>query len=99
MIEPKYRRGDVWRARLDPVEGSEQGRTRPVVIIQNNVQNEHSPVVIVAAITRTTDDKVYPFEVYVEPPEGGLIMPSRVMLNQIRTLDKRRLLEQMGSLT
>jgi len=77
-------------ANLDPVIGSEQGKTRPVVIIQNDVANEFSPVVIVAAVTTALGPKEYPTEVRVYAPEGGLENDSAVLLNQIRTLDKRR---------
>lgn len=93
-----YRRGDVWLANLDPVIGSEQGRTRPVVIIQNDVANEYSPVVIVAAVTTALGPKEYPTEVRVPDPEGGLKKDSVILLNQIRTIDKRRLVERWGTL-
>jgi mRNA interferase MazF len=93
-----YRRCDVWLANLDPVIGSEQGRTRPVVIIQNDVANEYSPVVIVAAVTTALGPKEYPTEVRVRAPEGGLKKDSVVLLNQIRTIDKRRLVERWGPL-
>jgi len=93
-----YRRGDVWLANLDPVVGSETGKTRPVLIVQNDVANEYSPVVIVAALTSAVGAKDYPTEVPVRPPEGGLTRGSVVLLNQVRTLDKRRLVERWGSL-
>ena len=93
-----YRRGDVWLAALDPVIGSEQGKTRPVVIIQNNVANEHSPVVIIAAVTTTRGVKEYPTEIWVSPPNGGVRRASVVLLNQIRTIDKRRLIHRWGAL-
>jgi mRNA interferase MazF len=96
---PEYKRGDVWLANLDPVIGSEQGKTRPVVIIQNDVANEYSPVVIVAAITTAIGPKEYPTEVRVTAPEGGLKRDSVILLNQIRTIDKRRLIERWGKLT
>jgi mRNA interferase MazF len=96
---PEYKRGDVWLANLDPVIGSEQGKTRPVVIIQNDVANEYSPVVIVAAITTAMGPKEYPTEVRVTAPEGGLKKDSVILLNQIRTIDKRRLIERWGKLT
>lgn len=93
-----YRRGDVWLANLDPVIGSEQGKTRPVVIIQNDVANEYSPVVIVAAVTTSLDLKEYPTEVRVRAPEGGLKKDSAVLLNQIHTIDKRRMVARWGTL-
>ena len=94
----RYRRGEVWLANLDPVIGSEQGKTRPVVILQNDVANEFSPVVIVAAITGMSGPKVYPTEVRVRAREGGLKKESLILLNQIRTIDKRRLVQRWGSL-
>jgi len=94
----KHARGDIWVAALDPVVGSEQGKTRPVVIIQNDVANQYSPVVIVAAITTTATSKDYPTEVRVLAPEGGLRNDSTVLLNQVRTIDKRRLIEHCGKL-
>ena len=83
---------------LDPVVGSEQGETRPVVIIQNNVANEYSPVVIVAAVTTSMGVKEYPTEVIVTAPEGALKRDSAILLNQIRTIDKRRLAKYWGTL-
>ncbi len=96
---PEYKRGDVWLANLDPVIGSEQGKTRPVVIIQNDIANRYSPVVIVAAITTAVGPKEYPTEVRVSTPEGGLKQDSVILLDQIRTIDKRRLIERWGELT
>jgi mRNA interferase MazF len=96
---PEYRRGDVWLANLDPVIGSEQGKTRPTVIIQNDVANEYSPVVIIAAITTAVGPEEYPTEVYVDGHEGGLKKDSVILLNQIRTIDKRRLIERWGQLS
>ena len=93
-----YRRGDVWLANLDPVIGSEQGKTRPVVIIQNDVANEYSPVVIVAAVTTALGPKEYPTEVRVRAPEGGLKGDSAVLLNQTRTIDKQRMVNRWGTL-
>lgn len=88
----EYRRGDIWLAHLDPVIGSEQGKTRPVLIIQNDIANEYSPVVIVAALTTAVGPKEYPTEVRVRAPEGGLKQDSVILLNQIRTIDKQRLI-------
>jgi len=80
------------------VVGSEQGKTRPVLIIQNDIANQYSPVVIVAALTTTTTSKDYPCEVGVLAPEGGLRNDSTILLNQIRTIDKRRLIKHWGKL-
>jgi mRNA interferase MazF len=93
------RRGDVWLADLDPVRGSEQGKTRPVLIVQNDIGNEFSPVVIIAAITSAGGKKEYPTDVLISAPEGGLKKDSLVLLNQIRTVDKRRLIEHWGTLS
>ena len=98
-VLPEYKRGDVWLANLDPVTGSEQGRTRPVIIIQNDIANEYSPVVIIAAMTTTVGSQKYPTEVHVSAPEGGLQRDSVILLNQIRTIDKRRLIERWGRLS
>jgi len=81
------------------VVGSEQGKTRPVVIIQNEIANRHSPVVIVAAVTTAISSEEYPTEVLVRAPEGGLRHDSLVLLNQIRTIDKRRLITHWGRLS
>ena len=83
---------------MDPVIGSEQGKTRPVLIIQNDVANQYSPVVIVAAVTTSIGAKEYPTEVIVMAPEAGLRRDSAVLLNQIRTIDKRRLVDYWGRL-
>ena len=96
MLE--YKRGSVWLADLDPVIGSEEGKTRPVLVVQNDVANQYSPVVIVAAITTSIGSKEYPTEVLVNAPEGGLRRDSAILLNQIRTIDKRRLIERWGDL-
>jgi mRNA interferase MazF len=93
-----FKRGDVFLASLDPVVGSEQGKTRPVVIIQNDIANQFSPVVIVAAVTKALSRKDYPTEVFVEAPEGGLKRDSLILLNQVRTIDKQRLISHWGKL-
>ena len=92
----RLQRGGVVRVRLDPVEGSEQGGDRPGIVISPDVINEHSPVVLVAALTSRKTDRVYPFEVLIEPPEGGLSRPSKALLMQMRALDKRRIVDQYG---
>jgi len=94
----EYKRGSVWLADLDPVIGSEEGKTRPVLVVQNDVANQYSPVVIVAAITTSIGPKEYLTEVPVNAPEGGLRRDSVILLNQIRTIDKRRLIERCGDL-
>jgi len=90
------RRGDIVRVRLDPVEGSEQSCERPGLVVSPDLINERSPVILVAAITSRKTDKVYPFEALIEPPEGGLTQRSKVLLLQLRALDKRRIQGKYG---
>jgi mRNA interferase MazF len=91
------RRSDIFWADLDPVKGSEQGKTRPVLIIQNDTGNEISPVTITACITSNLSRKDYPTNVFITAKETGLSSDSVVLLNQIRTLDKTRLQKKIGS--
>lgn len=98
MASSDLRRGDVVWVHLDPVEGSEQGGRRPALVLSPDLINEHSPVVLVAAITSRKTEKVYPFEALVPPPEGGLVERSKVLLMQLRSLDKRRLDGILGHL-
>ena len=92
------RRGDVFYADLDPVVGSEQGGLRPVLIVQNDVGNRHSPTVIAAAITSRMGKTRLPTHIDVYAGRTGLSRDSIVLLEQLRTLDKRRLREKMGHL-
>ncbi len=92
------RRGDIYYADLSPVIGSEQGGIRPVLIVQNDVGNRFSPTVIAAAITSQKDKARLPTHIQVDSVESGLAKDSVVLLEQIRTLDKRRLKEHMGRL-
>ena len=93
------RRGDIFYADLSPVVGSEQGGTRPVLIVQNDTGNRHSPTVIAAAITSQLGKARLPTHITVTWPETGLPKASVILLEQVRTLDKRRLREHMGRLT
>ena len=90
-------RGEIYYANLAPVVGSEQGGTRPVLVIQNNVGNNHSTTIIVAAITGYVKGKHQPTHVRLKGAACGLFRDSTVLLEQIRTLDKSRLAEYMGS--
>ena len=90
------RRGDIFFADLSPVVGSEQGGMRPVLIIQNDAGNRHSPTVIAAAITSRLGKANLPTHITVEAKSCGLTRDSIVLLEQIRTIDKRRLKERMG---
>ena len=92
-------RGEIYFADLDPVVGSEQAGRRPVLIVQNDIGNQHSPVTIVAAITSAQTKHVRPTDVELGSTASGLATPSRVLLNQIKTLDKRRLERRVGKVT
>jgi mRNA interferase MazF len=83
---------------FDPTIGAEIQKTRPALIVQNDIANRHSPITIVAAISSQFDATLYPTEVLIQPPEGGLSIPSVVLLNQIRSIDKRRLVRRLGVL-
>jgi len=91
------KRGDIYYADLSPVVGSEQGGIRPVLIIQNDIGNRYSPTVIAAAITSRQGKNNLPTHIAIEAGGCGLQKDSVVLLEQVRTLDKRRLREKMGS--
>ena len=92
------KRGDIYYADLSPVVGSEQGGIRPVLIIQNDIGNKYSPTVIAAAITSQKDKTKLPTHISVGAAGCGLSKDSIVLLEQVRTIDKQRLKEKMGSL-
>lgn len=92
------RRGDIYYADLSPVVGSEQGGMRPVLIIQNDTGNRHSPTVIAAAITSQTGKANLPTHISLAARSCGLTRDSAILLEQVRTLDKSRLRERMGRL-
>ncbi len=92
------KRGDIYYADLSPVVGSEQGGIRPVLIVQNDVGNKFSPTVIAAAITSQRDKTNLPTHIKVDADGCGLAKDSIVLLEQVRTIDKQRLKEKMGSL-
>ena len=96
---PSPRRGEIVRVRLDPVEGSEQAGDRPALVLSPDIINQHSPVILVAAITSKKTERVYPFEALIEPPDGGLTMRSKVLLMQLRAVDKSRLLGFYGMIS
>ena len=93
------RRGEVYLVTFDPTVGSEIQRTRPALIIQNDIANRNSPITIVAAITSQFAEPLYPTEVLITPPEGGLTTASVALLNQIRSIDRRRLVRRLGRVT
>ena len=90
------KRGDIFYADLSPVVGSEQGGVRPVLIIQNDVGNKYSPTVIVAAITSQINKAKLPTHIELNANEYGLIKDSVVLMEQVRTIDKKRLKEKIG---
>ena len=93
------KRGDIFYADLSPVVGSEQGGIRPVIIIQNDIGNKYSPTIIVAAITSQINKAKLHTQVEISSEEYGLNKDSVVLLEQIRTLDKKRLKEKIGHMT
>ncbi len=92
------KRGDMFYANLSPVIGSEQGGVRPVLVVQNNTGNRYSPTVIVAAITSKINKGKLPTHVEIETSHYNIPKNSVILLEQIRTIDKRRLEEKIGSL-
>lgn len=92
------RRGDIFYADLSPVIGSEQGGLRPVLIVQNDIGNKYSPTVIAAAITSKMNKTKLPTHIDVPGEDAGLARDSIILLEQIRTIDKKRLKEKMGHL-
>ena len=97
-VKVTIRRGDIYYADLSPVVGSEQGGIRPVLIVQNDVGNKHSPTVIAAAITSRMGKTKLPTHIDVFAEKVGLQKDSVILLEQMRTIDKKRLGEKMGHL-
>ena len=97
-MDINVKRGDIYYADLSPVVGSEQGGVRPVLIVQNEIGNRHSPTVIAAAITSRLDKTRLPTHINIAGSSVGLTKDSVILLEQIRTIDKRRLREHMGHL-
>jgi mRNA interferase MazF len=94
------KRGEIYDARLEPVEGSEQGGTRPVIIVTRDAINAYSPVVLaIPCTTYQTGKRVYPTQVLIQSPDGGLTNDSVAMADQVRVLSKSRLLRLRGMLS
>ena len=93
------RRGEIYLVDFDPTVGHEIRKTRPAVVIQNDVSNQYSPITIVAAISSQFSDPPFPREVVIEPEESGLPKRSAVIVNQIRSVDRLRLQEGLGRLS
>lgn len=98
MISVQIQRGDIFYANLNPVIGSEQGGTRPVLILQNDIGNKYSPTVIAAAITSQINKAKLPTHIEVSAQDYGLQKDSVILLEQIRTIDRKRLRERIGHL-
>jgi len=93
------KRGDVYDARLNPTEGSEQAGTRPVVIVSRDAINRHSPVIVIVPLTKASNVKrTYPNNVFIDAKIGGLTHPSVALAGQVRAISKTRLLRFRGSL-
>ena len=90
------RRGDIYLLNFDPTLGSEIQKTRAALVIQNDISNRHSPITIVAAMTTKYGDPPYPTEVAMLPDESGLSRDSAALLNQIRAVDRQRLVKRIG---
>ena len=93
------KRGEIYLTRFDPTLGAEIQKTRPALILQNDVANRYSPITIVPAITSRPRDRDRPTNILVGTPEGGLTSDSTVLLNQIRSVDTQRLIRRLGTLT
>lgn len=91
------RRGEIYLVNFDPTSGSEIRKTRPALVLQNDIANRHSPITIVAAITSQFDEPLYPTEVLIKAPEGGVSVDSVALMNQIRSIDKQRLVKRLGT--
>ena len=92
----EVKRGDIWLVNLDPTIGHEIRKSRPAVIIQNDLGNKYSPITIIAPITSQGIEKAYPIEVILDKKGSGLEKISKILLNQIRAIDKRRLIKRLG---
>ncbi len=96
MVEIK--KGDIFLANLEPVKGREQGGIRPVLVIQNDISNKYSPVTIIASITSKIYNKEFSTNIFISKKDSGLDKDSTILLNQIRSIDKLRLIKKVGSL-
>lgn len=93
------KRGDIYYADLSPVVGSEQGGIRPVLIVQNDVGNKYSPTIIISAITSQINKAKLPTHIEISSDEYGLNKDSVILLEQVRTIDKKRLKEKIGHIS
>lgn len=95
----EIKRGDIVFVDLEPVKGSEQGGVRPALIIQNNIYNKYSPTTIVAPITSKIYKKEYPTNVFLDKNDSNLDKDSNILLNQIKTIDKLRIIKNISFLS
>ncbi len=91
-------RGEIFLANLEPVRGSEQGSIRPVLIIQNDISNKYSPITIIAPITSKIYEKEYPTNVKISSKDSKLSRDSTILLNQIRAIDKSRIIKRISKI-
>ncbi len=91
-------RGSVWLVSLEPIVGREIGKTRPALVISNNINNEYAETITLIPIT-SSPSKLYPFEVFLSKGSANLTKDSRVKCNQIRTVDKKRLIKKLGTVS
>ncbi|MBI2176078.1 type II toxin-antitoxin system PemK/MazF family toxin [Candidatus Woesearchaeota archaeon] len=96
MRMTEVKRGDIWLVNLDPTTGHEIKKSRPAVIIQNDLGNKFSPITIIAPLTSQKLESIYPFEVLLMKKNFGLEKDSKALLNQIRAIDKKRLIRRLG---
>ncbi len=94
----EIKRGDIFLTNFEPVKGAEQGRIRPALVIQNNTSNKFSPLTIVAPLTSKNYEKNYPTNVFLSKEDSGLKNDSTILTNQIRSIDKLRLIKKLGIL-
>ena len=94
----EVKRGDIWLVNLDPTVGHEIKKSRPAVIIQNDLGNKYSPITIIAPLTSQNIDSIYPIEVLIKKEILKLDKDSKVLLNQIRAVDKKRLIKKLSNL-
>jgi mRNA interferase MazF len=92
------KRGEIWQVSLDSIAGHEIGKTRPALVISNDKNNEYSSTVTLIPITASIE-KIYPFEVFISAEDSGLPLDSKIKCNQIRTVDKLRLLKLVGEIS
>jgi mRNA interferase MazF len=92
-------RGEIYLVNFDPTIGHEIRKTRPALVIQNDVSNQYSPITVVAAISSQFSDPPFPREVIIEAHESGLDKRSAVIVNQIRSVDRQRLIKRVGKLS